>query len=80
MHHEGQESSSRKLVWVEDQKIAGWGSECAWVFHPSNLPISNTLDDLTAYAQRQLDNEFASHDCAEHPRDKRATTWFNAAK
>ena len=74
MHYGGKEGSTRKLVWIEEQRIAGWGcSNCAWLFHPSNLPIGNSLDDLTAYAQRQLDNQFASHSCAEHPRRKAAS-------
>ena len=74
MHHKGQEDSSRKLVWVEGQKVAGWGcSNCAWVFHPSDFPSGKSLDELTAHAQRQLDNEFASHDCAEHSRSKWAS-------
>ena len=75
MEYGAKESSSRKLVWVEDQKVAGWGcSNCAWVFQPSNLPFGNTLDEMTAHAQRQLDNEFASHNCAAYPRREAAAS------
>ena len=75
MHHKGQEDSFRKLVWVEGQKVAGWGcSNCVWVFRPSNLPIGNTLDELAAHAQRQLDSEFSSHNCAEHTRREAAAS------
>ena len=73
MHHKGQESSSRKLVWVEGQGVAGWGcSGCAWVFSLSSLPTDKTLDEMTRTFQAQLSEEFASLDCAEHPRVKGA--------
>jgi hypothetical protein len=75
MHHKGQEDWSRKLAWVEGQKVAGWGcSNCAWVFHPFDCPTGDTLDEWAAYAQRQLDNDFDSHNCAEHPRREAAAS------
>jgi hypothetical protein len=75
MEYRAKESSSRKLVWVEGQKESGWGcSNCAWVFHLSNLPSSNSLDQLTARAQRQLEDDFDSHDCAAHPRSEAAAS------
>ena len=53
MRHKGQESSSRKLVWVEGQNFEGWGcSECAWVFNPSNPPIGKSLDEMTRFFRR----------------------------
>ena len=74
MRHKGQESASRKLVWVEGQNFEGWGcSECAWVFNPSNPPIGKSLDEMTRHFQAQLFEEFASHACAkQHPRVKGA--------
>ena len=73
MHHEGQETPPRKLVWVEGQQVAGWGcSNCAWVFHPSNLPSGKSLNQLTEHLHRQLADEFASHNCADYPRSKAA--------
>jgi rubredoxin len=75
MHHEGQETPPRKLVWVEGVQLAGWGcSNCAWVFHPSTFPSGKSLYELTAHAQRQLDEEFASHGCAAHPRSEAAAS------
>ena len=75
MEYGAKESSSRKLAWVEGQKVAGWGcSNCAWVFHPSDLPSGKSLDELTAHAQRQLDNDFDSHNCAEYPRSEAAAS------
>jgi hypothetical protein len=74
MEYGAKESSSRKLVWIEEQGIGGWGcSNCSWVFHPSNLPVGNSLNDLTTHAQRQLDKEFSSHNCAEYQRSKAAS-------
>ena len=64
MLHEGQESSTRKLVWVAEQSVEGWGcSECLWVFNPSGPPIGNTLDEMKLNFEAQLAEEFASHVC-----------------
>ena len=72
--HQAQESSSRKLVWVEGQGVARWGcSECAWVFKPSAAPAGKSFDEVTRNLQAQLYEEFASHVCAEHSRVKVAT-------
>ncbi len=68
MHHRGQETSTRTLVWAEGLSV-GWGcSECAWVFKFSTLPIGKTLDETTHNLQLQLADEFTCHACAEHPR------------
>jgi len=74
MLHEGQESSIRTLVWVEEKRAKGWGcSECAWVFNPSGPPADEQLDEMKRTFKTQLSAEFASHACAEHPRVKDAT-------
>ena len=55
MHHKAQEDSSRRLVWVEGQNVAGWGcSECVWVFHPIGWPHGGTLDEM----KRSIRDEF----------------------
>jgi hypothetical protein len=65
---QGEEGSFRKLVRVETQSFRGWGcSECAWVFHPSDPPIGKSLDEMKRNFQIQLSQQFASHDCTEHP-------------
>ena len=70
----GQERPSRKVVWVETQSSAAWRCpECAWVFNPSGPPIGNTLEEMKRNFQMQLSEEFASHDCAEHPRVRAGT-------
>ena len=69
MLHEGEESSSRKLVHIEGQSFRGW-SECAWVFHPYDPPVGKSLDEMKQNFQMQLSEEFASHGCAERPRVK----------
>jgi hypothetical protein len=74
MLHKGQESAFRKLLWIEAKNFGGWGcSKCAWVFRPSQPPVGNSLDELTTNLQRQLDNAFASHDCAEFSPGKAAS-------
>jgi len=66
-----QEGSHREMVWIERQSLAGWGcSDCAWVFHPSGPPEGQTLEEMKRHYQMQLFEEFASHDCAEHPGSK----------
>ena len=73
MLHKGQESSSRKLVWVEGQSFGGWGcSECTWFFRISGPPTGKSLDEMKLNFQVQLSEEFASHACANHPRMKGA--------
>jgi hypothetical protein len=73
MLHEGQESSSRKLAWVEGESFEGLGcSECAWVFSPSGPPTGKSLDEMKRNFQVQLSEEFASHACANRPRVKGA--------
>src|SRR6202795_3261927 len=66
----GQDSSSRKMVWIKRECNGVGCSECAWVFNPSGPPIGKTLDQMTRNFHAQLSEEFASHDCAEHPRVK----------
>src|SRR6202795_3162873 len=57
----GQDSSSRKTVWIKEERVMGWGcSECAWVFNPSGPPIGKTLDQMTRNFHAQLSEEFAS--------------------
>ena len=69
----GLAKSARVLVWIEEQRSAGWGcSECAWVFNASGWPIGNTLEDVTRNFQMQLSEEFASHGCSGYPRTKAA--------
>jgi hypothetical protein len=68
MHHKGHESSSRKLVWVEGLSVARLGcSECACVFNPCSLLVGSSLDEMKRNLQAQLNEEFASHLCVEHP-------------
>jgi hypothetical protein len=59
----------RKKIWVQAANIEGWGcSECAWVFSPSGPPRGTSLDEMIRNFERQRDEEFAAHDCAQHPR------------
>jgi hypothetical protein len=74
MEYGAKERAFRKLVWIEAQKFGGWGcSKCAWVFRPSELPAGKSFDELTDNLQRQLDTEFASHDCVQYPPVKGAS-------
>ena len=71
MLHGSPGSSSRKLVWVEEQNGEAPGcSECAWVFRPSSPSGGETMDEMRRDFRAQRSKEFASHDCAKHPRRK----------
>jgi hypothetical protein len=60
---------NRRLAWIETQRFRGWGcSECTWVFNPSGSPFGHSLDEMIQNYEEQRDQEFASHDCSEHPR------------
>jgi hypothetical protein len=72
MNRRGQESSSRKLVWVEGQGDNGSEgcSECAWVFIPPSSPVSGLLSEWVLNVDVQLSEQFGAHDCAEYPKAK----------
>jgi hypothetical protein len=71
MLHKGQESSSRRLTWVDRLTFKGWGcSECDWRFYPSGPPMGESLEEMKRNFEMQLSEEFASHGCAKHPRAK----------
>ena len=55
MRHKGQESRFRKVVWVEEKNVAGWGcSECAWVFSPAGQFTDESLAEMEWRFRRQL--------------------------
>jgi hypothetical protein len=59
----------RKLVWVEKPTFAGWAcSECEWTFDPSEMPRGTSIGQMKENYERQRDEEFKAHVCAEHPR------------
>ena len=59
----------RKLLWIEEEHFWGWScSECAWLFRPLGPLVGESIDDMKVHYEKQRDNEFTSHVCAEHPR------------
>jgi hypothetical protein len=59
----------RKLVWTEGANVQRWAcSECAWAFNPTWPLVGNSIEEMKTNFGQQLDKEFASHVCAEHPR------------
>jgi hypothetical protein len=61
----------RRLVWIEDQTLQGFGcSECNWMFNPSGPPVGESLDEMKRKYEAQRDKEFAAHVCAKYPRAK----------
>jgi hypothetical protein len=66
---------SRKLVWVEQLRVRGWGcSECDWVFNPSGAPTGKSFDEAMRNFELQRDQEFTLHVCAVHLRAKSQST------
>ena len=64
-------AAMRKLVWIENQKLQGFGcSACNWVFNPSGALAGESLDEMKRKYEAQRDKEFAAHVCAKHPRAK----------
>jgi hypothetical protein len=63
------EAMGRKLVWVQRQNFQGWAcTECAWEFNPAGPLVGQTLEEMKSRYEKQRDEEFRSHVCAEHPR------------
>jgi len=58
----------RKVVWIEQPGFGGFGcSECGWRFEPSNAPTGTSFEEMKLSLVLQLDIEFTSHVCADHP-------------
>ena len=61
------EEIRRKLVWAERENFGGWAcSECLWVYNPQGPLIGESLDEMKSFYEKQRDQEFARHVCAEH--------------
>ncbi len=61
----------RKMTWVKSAHSELWAcSQCAWAFKPSGPPRGTTLDEMMQNFERQRDQEFAAHVCAEHQATK----------
>jgi hypothetical protein len=59
----------RKLVWIENQNLQGFGcSGCNWVFNPSGALLGESLDEMKQGYESQRDKEFAAHVCVKHAR------------
>ena len=66
---------SRELVWIKQQRFAGWGcSECAWVFNSANALACKTFDEMVEKFALQRDKKFTLHVCADHPRANSTTS------
>jgi hypothetical protein len=63
----------RELIWIEKERFWGWGcSKCTWIFNPAGLPTGRSLNEMVLHYEEQRDGEFKRHDCAKHPRMKKA--------
>jgi hypothetical protein len=63
----------RQMIWIETARLAAWAcSECGWTFSPMGPPRGGSLEEMKQNYESQRDKEFASHNCAEHPRPRSA--------
>jgi hypothetical protein len=47
---------SRQMVWIEQQRFAGWGcSECSWLFHMPDFPKGPSLEEMKQRVEEQRD-------------------------
>jgi hypothetical protein len=66
---------ARRLTWIESQNFQGFGcSHCSWKFKPSGALDCKSLDSMKRDYEVQREEEFADHDCEEHPK----STWAQA--
>jgi hypothetical protein len=63
------ESKRRKMLWAERPNFQGWAcNECAWIFNPKGALVGESIEEMKMNYERQRDEEFAAHLCAEYPR------------
>jgi ribosomal protein L37AE/L43A len=61
----------RRMEWVQTAQMEAWTcSECLWTFHPVGPPVGDSIEEMKQDFERQRDNEFACHACADRPRLK----------
>lgn len=61
----------KKMIWVKSEHSELWScSRCAWAFKPSGPPRGTSLDEMMQNFERQRDQEFASHVCADYREPK----------
>ena len=59
----------RHVVFVSDLNKSGWKcSDCEWVFQPSRSMAGRTLAEIRQNFDRDLEEKFIEHVCAEHPK------------
>jgi hypothetical protein len=64
------ETMRRTLVWMEQPHFRGFGcSECSWRFEPVGAPTGTSFDEMMRNFELRRDKEFASHVCANYPRN-----------
>jgi hypothetical protein len=61
----------RQLVWVKKERFQGWEcSACHWEFRGSGAIVGNTIEEMQRDYERQRDEEFRAHVCAQHPKQR----------
>jgi hypothetical protein len=64
-------STHSEMVWVQRERFTGWAcSDCAWEFNPSVIPSGETLAEIKQNYERERDQAFDSHVCAQYPKRK----------
>lgn len=62
----------REMIWVQTENVESWGcSECDWIFKPSGPPHGFAMEDMKQNFEREREQGFKSHVCAQHKRPNR---------
>jgi hypothetical protein len=72
---------TRTLTWIREEHFHGVAcSRCAWLFRPTGPPTGNSLQEMKENYKRDCNEDFASHDCAEHPRAPKTDVSVNQSR
>jgi hypothetical protein len=60
---------SRELLWVKKERFEGWVcSVCGWEFKASRRLVGDTIEEMKRNYERERDEAFEAHACAERPK------------
>jgi rubredoxin len=67
----------REIVRIKSASNSAWAcSACAWLFNATGPPQGNSIEEMTENFERQRDQAFAAHICAQHPTGPRPADSF----
>jgi len=71
----------KQLIWIKTVELEAWGcSACGWTFRPVGPPVGRDLEEMKENFERQRDQEFSAHSCAQYPKDLRAHAYTSTPR